>query len=137
MQGEYTGKPIFRRRYVGMDEDAIRDEINRLQDELYTLEETLDFIQSNDRIARQQVEEAQIKNERLLKQLDDKFSKLQRSIDYEAPIKSQIEKVATELREMVEKSNKEAWNKLVRIMYINTMVVVALAILIVCSIFIF
>ena len=137
MQGEYTGKPIFRRRYVGMDEDAIRDEINRLQDELYTLEETLDFIQSNDRIARQQVEEAQIKNERLLKQLDDKFSKLQRSIDYEAPIKSQIEKVATELREMVETSNKEAWNKLVKIMYINTIVVVASAILIICSIFIF
>lgn len=137
MQGEYTGKPIFRRRYVGMDEDAIRDEINRLQDELYTLEETLDFIQSNDRIARQQVEEAQIKNERLLKQLDDKFSKLQRSIDYEAPIKSQIEKVATELREMVETSNKEAWNKLVKIMYINTIVVVVSAILIICSIFIF
>ena len=27
MQGEYKGKPIFRHRYVGMDEDAIREEI--------------------------------------------------------------------------------------------------------------
>ncbi len=133
MQGEYTGKPIFRRRYVGMDEDAIRDEINRLQDELYAMQDALDYMQGNEKFARNQMQEAQLKNERLLKSLDEKFARLQRSIDYEAPIKTQIEKVTADLKAMVEQSNDAAWKKLTKIMYLNTALLSLLCILLIIS----
>lgn len=76
MQGEYSGKPIFRRRYVSMNEDAIREEINRLQDELYSMQEALELFGKDNKDIRNQVLNGQENNERLMKVLGTKVENL-------------------------------------------------------------
>ncbi len=126
MQGEYKGKPIFRHRYVGMDEDAIREEIDRLQDELYSMQEALDFLYSNSNEARQEVANAQLQNERLLKAVDEKLDRLYRSLDYEAPIKTQLEVVKKDITENYLTVNNDRWKKIFRLTYLNTFLLIAL-----------
>lgn len=137
MQGEYKGKDIFRHRYVGMDEDAIRDEINRLQEELYSMQDALDFLYDNSKEAKALAKDAQLKNERILNGIDNKMSRLVRSLDYEAPIKLQLEKITGEISEKIETANKLRWNKLIILAYINTGLIVIMTILVVCSLIFF
>ncbi|SDB04258.1 hypothetical protein SAMN02910298_00026 [Pseudobutyrivibrio sp. YE44] len=137
MQGEYKGRDIFRRRYVGMDEDAIRQEISRLQEELYSMQDALDYLYDNSKESKALAAEVQVKNERLLKGIDVKMSKLQRSLDYEAPIKSQLDKVTGEISEKIETANNQRWGKLMALAYINTGLIVILAALVIGSIFFF
>lgn len=123
MQGEYNGVPIFRHRYVGMNEEAIREEIDRLQDELYTMQEELEFLRSNSNEAKREAEDARIKNERMLKGIDDKMSRLLSALDYEAPIKTQLEKVTRDYNEKIFELNNERWSKLYKLAIINTILI--------------
>ncbi len=129
MQGDYKGKDIFRHRYVGMDEDAIRQEISRLQEELYSMQDALDFLYDNSKEAKQAALNAQLKNERMLKGIDDKMVRLQRSLDYEAPIKAQLDKVTGEISQKLETANKQRWGKLITLSFINTGMLVILVVL--------
>ncbi len=137
MQGDYKGKPIFRHRYVGMDEDAIREEIERLQDELYSMQDALDYLHSNSNEARRISEETQIKNERILKAMDEKLIRLQRSLDYEAPIKTQLENVTKDINEKIFTLNNERWTKLYKLACVNTVLVVVLSIVVICAVILF
>lgn len=135
MQGEYKGKPIFRHRYVGMDEEAIREEIERLQDELYSMQEALDFFYSNSNEVRREANEAQLNNSRVLKGIDEKLVRLQMSLDYEAPVKTQLEKVTKDYNEKIFNLNNERWTKLYRLTIFNSFLIVSVAIVVCFLIF--
>ena len=79
MAGEYKGKSIFTRRYIGMSEEAIREEIDRLQGQVYALEDALDSLKSEDKDFYNSVEEHQRKLEKMVTDLDSKITKLQSS----------------------------------------------------------
>lgn len=137
MQGEYKGKPVFRHRYIGMNEDAIRDEIDRLQAELYSMQEALDYLYSNSNEYKQEAANAQLKNERLLKDVDEKLVRLQRSLDYEAPMKAQLDKVTDDISVKIENANNKRWSKVIRLTCLNTLLIVILSILVVASLIFF
>ncbi|MBO5617335.1 hypothetical protein [Pseudobutyrivibrio sp.] len=101
MQGEYNGKPIFRRRYVSMNEEAIREEINRLQDELYAMQEVLELFGKDNKDIRNQVQVGQESNERLLKALGKKVENLEEKIDYRTPLKAQLSETVEEFKEKI------------------------------------
>lgn len=101
MQGEYNGKPIFRRRYVSMNEEAIREEINRLQDELYAMQEVLELFGKDNKDIRNQVQAGQEGNERLLKALGKKVENLEEKIDYRTPLKAQLSETVEEFKEKI------------------------------------
>lgn len=107
MQGEYSGKPIFRRRYVSMNEDAIREEINRLQDELYSMQEALELFGKDNKDIRNQVLNGQENNERLLKALGTKVENLEQKIDYRTPLKAQFAEAIAEYKEKISQLNDE------------------------------
>lgn len=136
MQGEFNGVPIFRHRYVGMNEEAIREEIERLQDELYTMQEELEFLRSTSNDARRQAEDDKIKNERMLKGIDEKMSRLISSLDYEAPIKTQLEKVTKDYNEKIFELNNKRWTKLQNLTIINT-ILIGVAAIIICLLLVF
>ena len=136
MQGEFNGVPIFRHRYVGMNEEAIRDEIERLQDELYSMQEELEFLRSNSNEAKREAEDARIQAERTLKGIDEKLVRLMNSLDYEAPIKTQLEKVSKEYNEKIFELNNERWTKLHKLLIFNT-ILIGVATIVVCLLIIF
>lgn len=107
MQGEYSGKPIFRRRYVSMNEDAIREEINRLQDELYSMQEALELFGKDNKDIRSQVLNGQENNERLMKALGTKVENLEQKIDYRTPLKAQFAEAIAEYKEKISQLNDE------------------------------
>ena len=107
MQGEYSGKPIFRRRYVSMNEDAIREEINRLQDELYSMQEALELFGKDNKDIRNQVLNGQENNERLMKALGTKVENLEQKIDYRTPLKAQFAEAIAEYKEKISQLNDE------------------------------
>lgn len=107
MQGEYSGKPIFRRRYVSMNEDAIREEINRLQDELYSMQEALELFGKDNKDIRNQVLTGQENNERLMKALGTKVENLEQKIDYRTPLKAQFAEAIAEYKEKISQLNDE------------------------------
>ena len=107
MQGEYSGKPIFRRRYVSMNEDAIREEINRLQDELYSMQEVLELFGKDNKDIRNQVLNGQENNERLMKALGTKVENLEQKIDYRTPLKTQFAEAIAEYKEKISQLNDE------------------------------
>ena len=107
MQGEYSGKPIFRRRYVSMNEDAIREEINRLQDELYSMQEALELFGKDNKDIRNQVLNGQENNERLMKALGTKVENLEQKLDYRTPLRAQFAEVIAEYKEKISQLNDE------------------------------
>lgn len=107
MQGEYSGKPIFRRRYVSMNEDAIREEINRLQDELYSMQEALELFGKDNKDIRNQVLNGQENNERLMKALGTKVENLEQKLDYRTPLKAQFAEAIAEYKEKISQLNDE------------------------------
>lgn len=107
MQGEYSGKPIFRRRYVSMNEDAIREEINRLQDELYSMQEALELFGKDNKDIRNQVLNGQENNERLMKALGTKVENLEQKLDYRTPLKAQFAEAIAEYKEKISRLNDE------------------------------
>lgn len=107
MQGEYSGKPIFRRRYVSMNEDAIREEINRLQDELYSMQEVLELFGKDNKDIRNQVLNGQENNERLMKALGTKVENLEQKLDYRTPLKAQFAEAIAEYKEKISQLNDE------------------------------
>lgn len=98
MQGEYNGKSIFRHRFVAMNEDAIRDEIDRLQDEIYTLQEALDIFGRDNKELRQQVIDGQSQNEKLIRELGIKVQNLNDALDYSTPLKAQLADATEEFK---------------------------------------
>lgn len=102
MQGEYTGKPIFKHRYLGMDEDDIRQEIDRLQEEVYQLEEMLEAYRHDNVELHKAVSDAQQQNEKLLKSLGIRVQDLHDSLDYTKPLKSQMESMLKEFEVSLE-----------------------------------
>lgn len=142
MQGEYNGKPIFRHRYVGMDEDSIRAEISRLQGELYAMQEALELFGNDNKDIRNQVAESQEKNEKLLKTLESKISDLQNALDYGTPIKKQVEDATKEITVKIQeiyntdrlKKQEKSMSVLTGLTIVNTVLLIALIILIVFSI---
>ena len=123
MQGEFNGAPIFRHRYIGMNEEAIREEIERLQDELYSMQDELEFLRSNSNEAKRVAADERIQMERTLKSIDDKLVGLVSSLDYEAPIKTQLEKVTKEYNEKIFELNNERWSKLYKLTIFNTILI--------------
>lgn len=107
MQGEYSGKPIFRRRYFSMNEDAIREEINRLQDELYSMQEALELFGKDNKDIRNQVLNGQENNERLMKALGTKVENLEQKLDYRTPLKAQFAEAIAEYKEKISQLNDE------------------------------
>lgn len=91
MQGEFNGKPMFRHRYVGMDEESIRGEITRLQGEIYAMEEALEYFNKDNNEIREQIAESQEKNEKLMRSLEIKLQNLEDALDYSTPVKAQLE----------------------------------------------
>lgn len=136
MQGECFERPIFRHRYVGMDEEAIREEIERLQEELYTMQEELEFLRSNSNEAKREAAELQVKLERMVKTLDEKLTRLITSLDYEAPIKTQLEKVTKDYNEKIFELNNERWTKLYKLTIFNT-ILIGVAAMAICLLTIF
>ena len=111
MQGEYNGKPIFSRRYVSMNEDAIREEIDRLQDEIYTMQEALEMFGKENKTTRQHVIDSQNNNEKLLKELEIKVQNLNDALEYSKPLKAQLKDATDEfkgrLNELYDEARKE------------------------------
>ncbi len=96
MQGEYTGKPIFKHRYLGMSEDDIRQEIDRLQGEVYQLEEMLEAYRRDNVDIHKAVADAQQQNEKLLKSLGLRVQDMHDALDYTKPLKTQMESLLKE-----------------------------------------
>jgi chromosome segregation ATPase len=96
MQGEYTGKPIFKHRYLGMSEDDIRQEIDRLQGEVYQLEEMLEAYRRDNVDIHKAVADEQQQNEKLLKSLGLRVQDMHDALDYTKPLKTQMESLLKE-----------------------------------------
>lgn len=124
MQGEYNGKSIFSRRYIGMSEEAIREEIDRLQGQVYALEKALDSLKEDDKDFINAIEDNQQKMEKLIKDIDDKITKLQSSLDYDAPIKHQIDNVTKDISSKIKASNKESIDNLTKVLQFNTVLLI-------------
>ena len=91
MQGEYTGKPIFKHRYIGMSEDDVREEIDRLQGEVFELQQLLQLYSRDSGETKQNIFEAQMRNEKLIRGLEIKVQNLQDALDYTKPMKTQMD----------------------------------------------
>ena len=126
MSGEYKGKSLFSRRYIGMSEEAIRDEIDRLQGQVYELEKALDALKADDKDFADSIAENQIKMEKLVKSMDEKLTKLQSSLDYDAPIKNQIDNLTKDISTKVQAYNKDMFIKLARVMQFDTVLLIVL-----------
>ena len=126
MQEEYKGKSIFSRRYVGMSEEAIRDEIDRLQGQVYALEKALDSLKEDDKNFIDAITDNQAKMERLINDIDKKITKLQSSLDYDAPIKNQLDIATKDIGAKLKAANKESLDKLIRVLQFNTVILILL-----------
>ena len=120
------GKPIFSRRYVGMSEEAIREEIDRLQGQVYELEKALDSLKEDDKEFISAIEENQLKLEKLIKDMDQKITKLQSSLDYDAPIKNHLDNVTKDITKKLKAANKGSNALLVKVLQFNTILLIVL-----------
>jgi len=102
MPAEYSGKPIFRHRYIGMDKDSIREEIDRLQSELFTMQDALDYYSKDNKEIRQNILDAQENNEKLLRGVEQKLQDLKDEMDYGTPVKTQLETVTKDFTAKLE-----------------------------------
>ena len=134
MQNEYNGKPIFRHRYVSMDEESIRGEITRLQGEIYAMPETLELFGPDNNDIKQQVAENQEQNEKLLKSLETRVTDLKDSLDYGTPLKKQLDNVTKDFSAKIEevynadrlKKQEQSMSVLTSLTVINTVLLVVL-----------
>ena len=134
MQNEYNGKPIFRHRYVSMDEESIRGEITRLQGEIYAMQETLELFGHDNNDIKQQVAENQEQNEKLLKSLETRVTELKDSLDYGTPLKKQLDNVTKDFSAKIEevynadrlKKQEQSMSVLTSLTVINTVLLVVL-----------
>ncbi|SDH27840.1 hypothetical protein SAMN05421493_10190 [Pseudobutyrivibrio sp. 49] len=126
MAEEYKGKSIFSRRYVGMSEEAIREEIDRLQGRVHALEKALDSLQEDDKNFINAIEDNQRKMEKLIIELDKKITKLQSSLDYDAPIKTQLDTATKDISAKLKAANKESVDKLIVVLQFNTALLIIL-----------
>lgn len=134
MQNEYNGKPIFRHRYVSMDEESIRGEITRLQGEIYAMQETLELFGHDNNDIKQQVAENQEQNEKLLKSLETRVTDLRDSLDYGTPLKKQLDNVTKDFSAKIEevynadrlKKQEQSMSVLTSLTVINTVLLVVL-----------
>lgn len=134
MQEGKTGKPIFRHRYIGMKEEAIREEVDRLQMEVYALEKALNSFEEDVKENRNLIIDGQRKNEELIISLDEKFGKLQSNLDYEAPLKKQLVSITKDMGEKLKDANRQGWSRLEQFLLINTVLLVVVIVLVVVSI---
>ena len=134
MQNEYNGKPIFRHRYVSMDEESIRGEITRLQGEIYAMQETLELFGHDNNDIKQQVAENQEQNEKLLKSLETRVTDLRDSLDYGTPLTKQLDNVTKDFSAKIEevynadrlKKQEQSMSVLTSLTVINTVLLVVL-----------
>ncbi|WP_033153869.1 hypothetical protein [Pseudobutyrivibrio ruminis] len=134
MQNEYNGKPIFRHRYVSMDEESIRGEIDRLQGEIYAMQQTLELFGHDNNDIKQQVADNQERNEKLLKSLEKKVNDLKDSLDYGTPLKKQLDNVTKDFSAKIEevynadrlKKQEKSMSTLTSLTVINTILLIAL-----------
>lgn len=126
MAGDYKGKSVFGRRYVGMSEEAIRNEIDRLQGQVYALEIALDSLKEDDKNFINAIENNQLKVDKLLIELDKKITKVQSSLDYNAPIKNQLDAATKDIGAKFKAANKESIDKLINILLVNTILLILL-----------
>ena len=126
MAEEYKGKSIFSRRYIGMSGEAIREEIDRLQGQVYALEKALDSLKDDDKNFINAIEDNQRKMEKLVIELDKKITKLQSSLDYDAPIKAQLDTATKDIGAKLKAANQESIDKLVRVLQFNTVLLILL-----------
>ena len=135
MQGEYNGKPIFKHRYIGMNEEEIRAEIDRLQSEIYSMEEYLEFYRKDNVQLRGEITAAQQQNEKLLRSLEFKVQNLQDALDYTKPLKSRLDTIVKEFEVNLESLyNTEGIKKQQRNVSVLTTLTVINTILILCVI---
>jgi predicted RNase H-like nuclease (RuvC/YqgF family) len=120
MAGEYKGKSIFTRRYIGMSEEAIREEIDRLQGQVYALEDALDSLKSEDKDFYNSVEENQHKLEKMVTDLDSKITKLQSSLDYDSPVKTHLDNFTKDISGRLRAVNRDLLVKLAVVLQVNT-----------------
>ncbi len=134
MQNEYNGKPIFRHRYVSMDEESIRGEIDRLQGEIYAMQQTLELFGHDNNDIKQQVADNQEHNEKLLKSLETKVNDLKDSLDYGTPLKKQLDNVTKDFSAKIEevynadrlKKQEKSMSTLTSLTVINTILLIVL-----------
>lgn len=134
MQNEYNGKPIFRHRYVSMDEESIRGEIDRLQGEIYAMQQTLELFGHDNNDIKQKVADNQECNEKLLKSLETKVSDLKDSLDYGTPLKKQLDNVTKDFSAKIEevynadrlKKQEKSMSTLTSLTVINTILLIVL-----------
>lgn len=134
MQNEYNGKPIFRHRYVSMDEESIRGEIDRLQGEIYAMQQTLELFGHDNNDIKQNVADNQERNEKLLKSLETKVSDLKDSLDYGTPLKKQLDNVTKDFSAKIEevynadrlKKQEKSMSTLTSLTVINTILLIVL-----------
>lgn len=134
MQNEYNGKPIFRHRYVSMDEESIRGEIDRLQGEIYAMQQTLELFGHDNNDIKQQVADNQERNEKLLKSLETKVNDLKDSLDYGTPLKKQLDNVTKDFSAKIEevynadrlKKQERSMSTLTSLTVINTILLIVL-----------
>ncbi len=134
MQNEYNGKPIFRHRYVSMDEESIRGEIDRLQGEIYAMQQTLELFGHDNNDIKQQVADNQERNEKLLKSLETKVNDLKDSLDYGTPLKKQLDNVTKDFSAKIEevynadrlKKQEKSMSTLTSLTVINTILLIVL-----------
>lgn len=134
MQNEYNGKPIFRHRYVSMDEESIRGEIDRLQGEIYAMQQTLELFGHDNNDIKQQVADNQERNEKLLKSLEAKVNDLKDSLDYGTPLKKQLDNVTKDFSAKIEevynadrlKKQEKSMSTLTSLTVINTILLIVL-----------
>ncbi len=125
MPEEFKGPHIFRHRYIGLSEEDIRGEIDRLQGEIYAMQDALEFFSKDNREIKEQVAQGQESNEKLLRGLEAKVQNLQDALDYGAPIKAQIDTATKEFTEKMEAAlNTERMKKQERSMATITRLVV-------------
>ena len=136
MQGEYSGKPIFRHRYVGMKEEAIREEIDRLQEELSVMQDALDYFSKDNKDIKQRIIDNQKNNEQLIKDVSRRIQDLKYGMDYTTPLKKQLDEVVGEFTDSfnknydLDKLNQQEKNLavLVKLTIVNTiLIIVAIA----------
>ncbi len=135
MQGNYNGKSVFRHRYVGMKEEAIREEIDRLQGELYAMQEALDFLYDDSREIKDSIVKNQEDNKSSLKNLSEKIDELKGTFDYDHTLKGKIESETDKKVKVIREEYKHEIGKISRLIYVNTILLVVVIFLVGFSLF--
>jgi hypothetical protein len=129
MQEEYNGKSIFSQRYIGMTEEAIRNEMDRLQNQVYMMEKVLDSLNEDGKMYKQTFEANQRKGERLIRGMDEKLSKVQKAVDYTS-LQDHVDEMIKNISADLEDRNKGNFKKVMVMLRINTILLIILIALI-------